>query len=355
MSGVKRLQFSLTLGFGLATLGLAACSQPDTVTIGALLPITGSAAVYGDAIQKGVELGVEKMQADESLPYGITLDLRDTGSDPETAARLAREMTSGSGAVVAVIGGVTSDEALALVPVARDTEKLFFSPTASSSELSRSARTLFRLFITTAQEGSAMANFADDTLKIERLAILVEPGPYGDQLLESFTSSYEGLGGEVTAVVEIAAGADDAELVAQALADEPVGVYVIASGQVTPRLVKALRNAGFTTGIADNPHWILATSAFGSPAVIAEAGEAGNQVYITQSQYDVDSEEPGVATFVAAYRAKYGSDPDIYAAHGYDSALLVGEALKMVVNLLPSEMLKGIFEANLHLQGIDAA
>ncbi len=328
----KQILALLTLAF--SSLALIGCPSSDSVKIGAVLPLTGDAAVYGTSIQKGVELGFEVLNADESLQYKVELDLRDSGGDPARAAQLTDELDQED---VAIIGGVTSDEAAAMAEVVKNSEKLLISPSASSARLARSAKTFFRLFITTIVEGSAMANFADETLKIESVAILQEQSAFGEDLTASFSKAFEAGGGTITATLPIGDGGYE-DLVAEALATEPAAVYVVASGEATPKIIVALRDAGFS----EQGQYILSTSAFGTPALIEQAGEAANSVYIVMSQYDVDSDNPGVRTFVDAYRAKYNEDPDIYAAHGYDSMLLVGEALKMTLNTLPSEVLKGL-------------
>ena len=53
-----------------------------------------------------------------------------------------------------------------------------------------------------------------------------------------------------------------------------------------------------------------------------------NGVLFSQTVFDVSSDLEPVKGFVAGYEARYGSKPDFYAAHGYDSMLVLGEALK---------------------------
>ncbi len=92
----------------------------------------------------------------------------------------------------------------------------------------------------------------------------------------------------------------------------------------------------------ETQQWILTTSSFSSPPLIAAAGASAQDVYLTQSVFDVTSQDGAMATFVEAFREKYGEDPDIYAGHGYDSLMLLGEATRNIINTLPSEYLKGI-------------
>ena len=86
----------------------------------------------------------------------------------------------------------------------------------------------------------------------------------------------------------------------------------------------------------------MSTSSFSLPALIDAAGDDAQDVYITQSIFDLADEKGAMPSFVAAYRAKYGQDPDLYAGHGYDAVMLLGEATKHIISTLPSEFLKGL-------------
>ena len=59
-------------------------------------------------------------------------------------------------------------------------------------------------------------------------------------------------------------------------------------------------------------------------------------MFLTQAAFDLDSEEPETQAFVQSYRAKYGSDPNLYAVHGYDAMLVLAEALRRS-GALPNE------------------
>lgn len=106
-------------------VGLAACPSGGPTKIGAVLPETGNAAVYGSAIHRGVALAHEVTQKDPQAPR-VELVWADTGSDPEKGAT-ELENVYDDGAIAA-IGGVTSAEALAMVPVADRKNQILLSP-----------------------------------------------------------------------------------------------------------------------------------------------------------------------------------------------------------------------------------
>ncbi len=319
-------------------VGLSACPEKEALQIGVILPLTGSASMYGNSVRKGVELAFDQIQNDSELTYEIAIKILDSGSDPDKAAQLGEELFGES---LAVLGGVTSSEALAILESAKESGKVYLSPTASTAKLSRAARAGFRLFTTTIQEATVMATFVDDTLNSETVTILRQPGEPGDGFTEGFTTAFETAGGAIDAVIDISSESDITAAAAAIAEAGPDAVYIAAEGNLIPTAIKALRAVGFGRS-ADRQQWILSTSSLSHPQLIEAAGGDAEDVYITQSVFDLANEQGAMPGFVAAYRAKYEEDPDLYAGHGYDSLLLLAEATKMIINTLPTEYLKGI-------------
>ncbi len=318
---------------------LPGCGDQQTIKMGAVLPLTGSSSMYGQSVNKGIELGFERVQQDTTYTHIFELDIRDSGSDPEKAAELATELFDGT---VGVIGGVTSAEALAMVPAAKATDRLFIVPSASTDQLSNAGRTVFRLFTTTLSESSVMATFVDDTLMSKTTTIVRTSGPPADGFTDGFSAGFKNLGGEIAALIEVDAASNVNDIVAQVVEADADAVYLVLEGPILPKLIKALREAGVGGGDSGAQKWILSTSSLSSAALVAAAGKAAQDVYITQSVFDLESETGQMPTFVEAYRTKYGEDPDLYAGHGYDSVLLLAEASRNIVTTIPTELLKGI-------------
>ena len=67
------------------------CQQDTTVKFGAVLPLTGDWAIYGQPVRKGVELAYEHLQARTDLPFPVELQIVDSASDPQQAKALLQE------------------------------------------------------------------------------------------------------------------------------------------------------------------------------------------------------------------------------------------------------------------------
>ncbi len=309
----RRIQSPSLKPLGLAlllplTLILAGCPPSgDGIQLGAALPLTGEAASYGNSIKNGAEVAVEVLNA-KGEGEVLNLSVEDSGAG--AAAALETAFSSS----LAVIAGVTSDEALAAVDAADSAQKVLVSPTASSTKLKRASRYVFALFPSTQDEAVTMANFLTDTLQRGKVGILAEESEFGESASASFAEVFAG---EVVATSTFAAGADLATL-AQELKDAGAqGAYLAASGDALISALGAAKAAGLEA---------YTTSALAHPDVIAQAGDAAQGAFLTQTEFDTASEDPQIAEFVQAYEAKHGAKPDLYAAYGYDTVLVLAEA-----------------------------
>lgn len=297
---------------------LTGCSQDDTVHFGAVLPLTGPYSVYGQSIEKGVALKFDEIAAREDFPYKLELTVLDSESNPERAKELLAEQFSNH--ALAVVGGVTTAEALAMVSVADRYDQVLISPSASSPELTGISKNFYRLFPSDATEGRAMAAFAITELGIKTVVILAKEDAYAKGIQEVFKQKIESSGGEILDLVQFPEGAEVSGLVDRVMTLGPEAVYLAAYAQDIGEMIKELRRKEFKGTI-------FTTSAFSAPEVIEQVGQPAEGVYLTQAAFDLDSDKPLIKEFVAMYREKYGLSPDLYAAHGYDAVIALIESL----------------------------
>lgn len=316
-----------------AALGTLGCPGGDgTVKFAVIVPLTGPVGAYGMPIKQGIEIAYAQYQAAPEPGRKVELVFRDSQADPQLAARQLNEQYSAG--AVAAIGAVTSDEAFAMVEVAEQRDRILVSPSASSPELTGMSRNFFRVFPSDFVEGTKMATFAAGTLDLKDAVILAIEAPYGQGIQQVFKSEFERHGGTVTEVLEFKSGTDFSGLVDRVTTLEPAAVYVAAYWNDVVSLIKALKAAGYEGRI-------LTTAAFATPQAVAAAGPAAEGVFFTQTVFEAGSEAEPTRGFVAAYRQKYGENPDLYAAHGYDAMMVLLEALEKG-GASPSEFWKGM-------------
>ena len=333
-----RMTLMTLLLTGMAVL-LLGC-PPEVVKIGAVLPLTGDGAAYGQAVKKGMELALAELQAE-----GATLEISvvDTKSDPETAKQQLKEQYSNG--ALAAIGGVTSGEAKQMIEVVDRYDRILLSPTASSPELTGISRNFYRIFPSDHTAASKMAQAAAQALSITKMVIIAEEQPYAKGIQSVFAPAFEGFGGEVLETIEFPPHTRDmAALVSRARSLNPEGIYLAGYADGIGATITELRKQNYEGKI-------LTTSAFATTTAIAQVGDAAAGVFLTQTVFDVDSDHAHINSFVNGYREKYGEEPDIYAAHGYDAMKVMAAAIKDRP-LIAGEVKKGLRDAIKEFPGI---
>ena len=323
---------------GLAVF-LTGC-PPEAVKIAAVLPLSGEAAAYGQAVEKGMKLALDEIKAE-----GSTLELAvvDTESKPENANSMLKEQYS-SGALAA-IGGVTSGEAMQMIEVVDRYDRILLSPTASGPDLTGISRNFYRIFPSDHTAASKMAQAAAQALKIDKMVIIAEEQPYAKGIQSVIGPAFEGYGGEVLETIEFPPNTTDmAALVSRAISLEPAGVYLAGYADGISAMITELKKQGYAGKI-------LTTSAFATSTAIAQVGEDAAGVFLTQTVFETDSDHAHIKTFVNGYREKYGEEPDIYAAHGYDAMKVMASAIEGRP-VLPNEVKKGLRDSIKDFPGV---
>ncbi|MER3469126.1 MAG: amino acid ABC transporter substrate-binding protein, partial [Thermoflexus sp.] len=149
---------------------------------------------------------------------------------------------------------------------------------------------------------------------------------YTTVLAKYFKARFTELGG--TIVLEDTYQSGDKDFSAQiakvkALPQQPAFYYIAALPDDVGTIVKQFRNAGIAGPIVGG-------DGYDTPLLIEVAGPAAESVFFTtHSLLTADSPNERVRKFVAAYKQKYGTEPEaVFAALGYDSVYMLAEAIR---------------------------
>lgn len=313
-----------------AVVTVSAC--PSKPIIGVLLPTTGDAAPYGQSMKNAIELAVSEAKTSGEYPTGLQLLWADSATDPATAVAALRKLSS-EGAKL-VVAGVTSDSAKAMLPVLDETQTVCLSPSASAPSLTKDSRLFFRVFSSDDLEGSRIGRFLREDQGKSTVLILAEDSEQARGIEPSFRHTFEqNMEGKVVGKVSLDAPDWRDEAADILTASEPESVFIVAYADLTLEAVRFLREKNYKGVIAT-------TSAFYTGDVVQRNADVLDGVFFAQPAFDTqDESNPLVHQFVEAFHAKYGSDPDIYAAHAYD-AMRVAMAVTRSVRAFESNELR---------------
>ena len=290
---------------------LAGCSSE--VKIGAIVSRTGGTSPYGQEVAKGLDLALEEINAAGGvLGNPLILIYRDDESSPAAGVAVAEDLIQNEG-VRLIIGPVSSSVTKVVAEVAQKNSVVLLSPSASAPVLSTAGDYIFRNYPSDIIEGTAMAEFAKAN-GVRKVVIFAMEEEFGRGLNEVFRRRFESKSRKVLETFYFPPDASEevfAPMIEQVRELEPQGVYIIAYVDQMANLLKQLDEAG------------CSALKMGSGAVtedtLALAGDAADYLIYAKPKLDIESKDPKVASFVKAYTEKYGTPPDVFAAHAYDA------------------------------------
>ncbi len=310
----------------------------DAIVIGAIFPLTGAIATYGQSSKESVDLAVEQVNAAGGLlgkeVQVIYMDNKSTA--PESA--LAAEKLIGAG-VVAIIGPVASSNTLAAAPLAQDAGIPEISPTSTAEAVTEVGDYIFRACFIDPFQGYVGAKFALDDLGSRTAAVLFDTGSdYSRGLYEVFEEVFTAGGGEVVYVGEFVDTDQDFSAILTAVkAQNPDVVYIPSYYETAGSILKQADELEIDADFIGSDGW-------DSPGLFDIAGDAANGGFFT-NHYSPDASTPELDAYLAAYAEAYdGKVPDALAALAFDGANLLFDAIERAGVAEPSAIRDALAE-----------
>ena len=167
--------------FTLSGVGLAA----DTIKLGVAGPHSGDLASYGIPTIHAAELVVKDINAKGGvLGKKVELLVEDDECKPEKATNTATKLVSEG--VDIVLGHICSGATKAAMGIYKDSNIIAMSPSATNPALTQSGDypNFFRTIASDDAQARLEVDFALDTLKVKKIAVLHDKGDYGKGLAE---------------------------------------------------------------------------------------------------------------------------------------------------------------------------
>jgi len=324
--------------FGCGGGGNDDAAAGDTIKVGVNYELTGDVAQYGQASVDGIVLAIEQINANGGvLGKQIELVQYDNKSEIPEVTSLATKLMTSDG-VVAVIGPATSGAFKAEEPMATQYQIPILSGSATADDVTVTADGkvkdyVFRICFNDSYQGTAMAQFAKNTLGATKAAVIMDSSSdYSIGLDKNFTATFEADGGTVVARESYIAKDKDFNAILTKIKDAQFDViYIPGYYNEAGLIIKQARDLGITCPI-------LGPDGFDSPTLKDLAGAAAlNDVYFTNHYSSLD-QDPTVQTFIADFKAKYGKDPDAFNALGYDCGLVLADAIARAGEATPAKI-----------------
>lgn len=319
---------ALVLSVALLACCFASCgdstkSSSDTIKIGGIGPITGGAAVYGQAVKNAAEMAVEEINAAGGI-NGVNLEFnfQDDEHDPEKSVNAYNNLKDWG--MQALMGTVTTAPCLAVVEKTHEDNMFQITPSASATGVIKYDNA-FQMCFTDPNQGTKSADYIADNKLATKVAVIYNSSDaYSSGIYNNFVKEAQVKGLEI---VSSEAFTDDSktDFSVQLNKSKSSGadlVFLPIYAQEASQILEQANTMGYTTTFfgCDGLDGILTIEGFNTS--LAEG------VILLTPFVAGDAKSEANVNFTNKYIEKYKDTPNQFAADAYDAIYILAECMK---------------------------
>ena len=320
---IRLLRLVLILASAAVALVATSCTkQGETIRIGEYASLTGKEATFGQASHRGTLLAVEEINAAGGvLGRKLELTTEDDQSKSGEPATVVKKLISRD-KVIAVIGEVASSRSLEAAPICQNAKIPMISPSSTAPEVTAKGDYIFRVCFIDPFQGTVMAKFAKNTLKLRKVGLLTSvSSAYSVGLARYFKERFAADGGTVALEQRYSEGDKDfrAQLTAIKAANVD-GVFVPGYYSEAALICRQARDLGFSIPFFGGDGWE-------SPELVQIGGAAVEGTHFV-THYSPDNKDPVVVAFNERFQKRWGNISDTLTGLGYDAVMMLADAIR---------------------------
>jgi len=308
---------SILAGFLLSSVAFA----QDEIKVGEFASMTGGTATFGVSSHNGTALAIDELNAVGGLlGKKINLITEDDQSKAGQPATIVRKLIS-EDKVIAILGEVASSKSLEAAPIAQENHVPMISPASTNPKVTEVGDYIFRVCFIDPFQGTVMAKFALSH-GWKNVAILKDvKQDYSRGLAQFFEEYLTAHGGTIVKDQTYSSGDKDfrAELTSIKAA-HPDAIFIPGYYTEVGLIARQARQLGIKAPMLGGDGW-------DSEDLVKIGGEAMDGNFFS-NHFSTQDKSPVVQDFLDKYRDRYHAEADAMAALGYDSAMILANAIK---------------------------
>ena len=321
-----------------ATMAAFAFSAPaaaeQVVKLGFAAPLTGPQSHYGEDMRNGLMLALEEANAQkielDGEPARFELISRDDQADPRTAVQVAQQIVDEG--VQGVLGHFNSGTTIPASSVYNDAGLPQIAMATSPEYTAQGFDTTFRMMTSDTQQGAAAGEFIVKDLEGKTVALIDDRTAYGQGLADEVAKAVEAHGGKIISREYTTDKANDfTAILTNIKARNPDVVFFggldAQSGPMRRQMVTLGIEAPLVSGEMTR-----------SDTFLKLAGEAAEGTYASLAGVPLNQMAAGTK-FEEAYKARFKTNPGVYAPYAYDGAWNMITAMKEAGSSKPEDYL----------------
>lgn len=295
----------------------SASKDEDTLQIGAIFPLTGSGATYGEMYKQGTDLAIEEINANGGVNgKKLSVIYEDGRAEPKTSVQ-AMQTLAGKDTpfVLSAYTGVT----LGILPTAERNKITVINGGGQADELAGASPYLFNTIPLLGLEVETLAKYlAEEKPDLKKAYVVHVDDDSGRSGLKKFTEEFEGNGGEVIDSGSHKFGETNFRaILTKAKAAKPDLIYIASHGQDAKLIIDQIKELGIQSQIV-NTSWTVI------PEIVSNPN--GQGIIHTSIAFNPEEE------WLNRYKEKYGTDQvSSYVSNYYDAVKIFAEAYEYAI------------------------
>jgi branched-chain amino acid transport system substrate-binding protein len=309
----------------------AAASGAETILLGHVGSMSGNEATFGTSTDNGIRLALDEQNSKGGVKgKKLALKTLDNQGKPEESAVAATRLVT-EDRVTVLLGEVASSRSLAMAPIADTHQVPMISPSSTNPRVTKDGQKtrpyVFRVCFIDPFQGTVMAKFARETMKITKVAVLRDIGnDYSVGLADYFSAKFKELGGQIVADQSYKAGDQDFKAQLTALRGRgPEAIYVPGYYTDVALIARQVRELGMKVPLMGGDGW--------DSSKLYEISQGALDGSFFSNHYSHENPAPVIQDFVRRYKERFGEVPDGLAAMGYDAARVAIDAMNRAPDL----------------------
>lgn len=278
--------------------------------IGGTGPLTGDAAIYGNAVKNGAQIAVDEINAEGGIQ--IEWNMEDDENDPEKAVSAYNNlkdwgMQLSLGSVTSKPGEATATENYA--------DRIFaLTPSASSTAVTEGKDNVFQMCFTDPNQGTASADYiADNQLGTKIAVIYKNDDVYSSGIFEKFQAEADAKGLNIVSVTTFTSSSatDFSVQLSEAKNAGADLVFLPIYYQPASLILQQAKSMDYAPKFfgVDGMDGILTLEGFDTS--LAEG-------VMLLTPFNADATDEKTQSFVTKYKEQFGETPNQFAADAYD-------------------------------------
>lgn len=334
MKSIKKAA-SIFTAAAAALMSLTGCGtggSSEAIKIGAIGPVTGAAAIYGQAVKNGAEIAIEEVNAKGELKF--ELKFQDDENDAEKAVNAYNNLkdwgmqislgTVTTQPCIAVSTESDADHIFALTPSASSTDVLGGQPDKNGNVTIQRKTSMFQMCFTDPNQGVASAEYIKEQSLGSKIGIIYNNSDaYSTGIYQKFQTKAGEFGLDIVAVETFTDdSANDFTSQLNELKNSGADlvflpIYYTPASMILKQ-AKSMQYDPDFFGV-DGMDGILTLENFDTS--LAEG-------VMLLTPFTADAQDELTKNFVTKYKEKYGEVPNQFAADAYDCIYAIYDACK---------------------------